>query len=213
MAFKDLKNKEFGKLKVIEQVGINNGRISWKCQCQCGAEKIVSSKHLLSGGTKSCGCVAREMASKRCSGRSVGFLNRIKKEDNGCWIWQGSKDKNGYGTLRINKADWKAHRYSYKIYNGEIGNKLVCHKCDNPSCVNPEHLFLGTNKDNMKDMVKKQRSAAGEKNANSKLNKHVITIIRQRLKNGDTQVKIAKDYGITQTCVSKIKVGKSWSHI
>lgn len=88
------------------------------------------------------------------------ILYNIKKDKNGCWVWQKSLSKKGYGNLYFNRKTLKAHRESYRLFNGEFDNKLhVLHKCDNPSCVNPEHLFLGTNLDNVEDRVKKGRSA------------------------------------------------------
>lgn len=75
-----------------------------------------------------------------------------------CWEWTGSKTDRGYGKIIVEKKQCKAHRVSWVIYNGEIPNDLhVCHHCDNPGCVNPVHLFLGTNNDNIQDKVKKGR--------------------------------------------------------
>lgn len=214
MVKKDLIGKVFGRLLVQSHAGSKNGRAQWTCICECGVIKDISSKHLLSGNTLSCGCLSRDRAAKRCKDRAMRFEDRIVKLDNGCHEWTGSKDRRGYGTLRKDKKDHKAHRYSYELHRGKIPKGLlVCHTCDNPSCVNPEHLFLGTPKDNMVDMVKKGRSAAGEKNGNSKLNKHIVRLIRKKLDLGISQQKIADELGIVQTTVSKIKIGKSWSHV
>jgi hypothetical protein len=84
-----------------------------------------------------------------------------KQPDTGCWEWTAGLDRYGYGIFTV--AGFKfAHRISYEIHNGvEPAGKLVCHTCDNRKCVNPAHLYLGTNKDNMQDMVKKNRSTKG----------------------------------------------------
>ena len=87
------------------------------------------------------------------------LLNRVSKASNGCWIWTGSLTAGSYGQTRYNGKLWRAHRLFYTLFKSEIPNKLmVCHHCDNPQCVNPDHLFLGTNQDNLSDMVRKGRA-------------------------------------------------------
>lgn len=87
------------------------------------------------------------------------FLQIQINPDTKCWEWTGSKDKNGYGYIKRLKRTWKAHRASYAEFVGEIPPGIcVCHHCDNPSCVNPEHLWLGTMKDNQLDMINKGRN-------------------------------------------------------
>ena len=121
---------------------------------------------------------SRLFCSKKCSNNSHAkidiehrFWGKVGKlGNNDCWNWNGSVDGNGYGTLfiKVGLSPKKAHRLSWEICNGKILNGLyVCHKCDNPSCVNPSHLFLGTAKENMKDC-----SLKGRLNPISKLNLH-----------------------------------------
>lgn len=86
------------------------------------------------------------------------FWNRVKKSDN-CWIWKGCKDTRGYGIMCVNGKPMRAHRYSYANEVGEIPEgQIVCHSCDNPVCVRPDHLFVGTHKDNSDDKMRKERS-------------------------------------------------------
>lgn len=87
------------------------------------------------------------------------FWNKVDKSGD-CWLWTASKTHQGYGYFRFDGKMCKAHRMAWLLVNGEIPNEmLVCHSCDNPSCVNPEHLWLGTNQENMDDMNKKGRHA------------------------------------------------------
>lgn len=90
------------------------------------------------------------------------FLKKVNKTDNGCWQWTGIKDPNGYGRFNFDGKQSSAHRYSAKyLGNKDIENMIVCHKCDNPSCVNPDHLFVGTTQDNKDDQIKKGRQPTG----------------------------------------------------
>ena len=96
----------------------------------------------------------------------------IKKDENGCWLWTGGTRGPGYGRIKISGRSMQAHRVSYEHHVGKIPEgMLVCHACDIPGCINPSHLFLGTQKDNLADMIKKGRSnyARGEGHGSSKL--------------------------------------------
>lgn len=85
------------------------------------------------------------------------FNNKINKTPT-CWEWTGAKNNKGYGCLAVNKQKWLAHRLSYTITKGQIpAGQIICHTCDNPHCVNPQHLFAGTHTDNIKDMLTKNR--------------------------------------------------------
>ncbi len=130
-----------------------------------------------------------------------------------CWIWQGVRSHRGYGRW----GSGYAHRKAYVLFKSKIPKGLfVLHKCDNPPCVNPNHLFLGTIKDNNRDMDRKGRRRSkwssgkgkGELNPNAKLTIEQIREIRKI--QGKSQAEIAKAYNVSQTLVSKIRLGQVW---
>lgn len=137
----------------------------------------------------------------------------------GCWVWKGAKDRWGYGVARAPGRVWmRAHRFSYEIHHGVVPDgKMVCHHCDNPPCVNPDHLYAGDQKSNMNDMVRRGRQATpemkGSKNPNAKLDEEAVREIRRLHQNGATNVAIGKMFGVTHQMVSLIVRGKKWSHI
>ena len=126
--------------------------------------------------------------------------------DDGCWWWTASTDSNGYGHVKINNVLEKAHRISYEVFNGPITDQWVLHRCDNPTCVNPKHLFLGTNSDNMKDMYQKKRGNTAVEFAQK------LTLEQaQQIKQAEgTHQAIANQFGIDRTMVGKIKSGVCW---
>lgn len=146
---------------------------------------------------------------------SSKFWERVYKT-NYCWNWKAGKDEKGYGLFWCKKT-WRAHRFSWVVHYGEIPNNLhVLHKCDNPKCVNPEHLFLGTNQDNVNDKFKKGRNynVKGEKHKLAKLNDTDIIEIRKLYNNGNFTLKeIAKKYKVYYTTIQKIVTKQTWKHI
>lgn len=131
----------------------------------------------------------------------------------GCWEWIGSFYNNGYGMFIIKSNSVRAHRVSYTLYKNEIPFGLHClHTCDNPSCVNPDHLFLGTHQQNMKDKVMKGRNNDGDRNGRHILLKEYVLKIRERLKSESVK-EIAKEYGVSPLTIRNIKNGISWKNI
>jgi hypothetical protein len=140
----------------------------------------------------------------------------IKKLD-GCWVFTGSLDKDGYGVFNYGRGKQvRAHRMSYEFYISQIPKGyLVCHKCDNPSCINPSHLFLGSHKDNTQDMIKKDRKIClkGSKHHYSKITETDVLAIRQKRLLGLKLKNIGNEFAISFQTVSSICKGKTWKHI
>lgn len=166
----------------------------------------------------------------------------FKEPNSGCWLWEAAYHKDGYGWF-VTKTSCLAHRWSYAYYKGEIPEGLlVCHTCDTPACVNPDHLFLGTDKDNAMDRAKKGRSARhfgdsngnrikvenrpyGDKNGSRTHpevrprgeNQHKAKLTNEQVilifKSPLEQKELAKIYGVCQTTISHIKCKTTWKHI
>jgi hypothetical protein len=184
----------------------------WKCKCKCGNFLEVSSSNL--PNTKTCGCSKRKQNEIYLEKRKMQFLKKIKVIKT-CWEWQGFINKLGYGTTSLRSKFILAHRLAWILFKEEIPKEIhVCHTCDNPLCVNPDHLFLGTHQDNMNDMfMKNRKSHKGENHPRSKLCEKDINEIFKLRKNGWTQTKIAELFGVYQTVISRILNKKLWSHI
>lgn len=141
--------------------------------------------------------------------------NKISVSSDGCWNWTGCL--NPYGVI---SNSWTktykttlVHRMSYMAFKGHIPKgQQVCHSCDNPACCNPDHLWLGTIGDNMRDRTAKGRTAKGSKNAASKLTEAQIVEIKAKL-GKVTGRELAKQYKVTETLISYIKQGKIWTHV
>lgn len=134
------------------------------------------------------------------------ILNRVNIDvETGCWNWSLKLRKNGYARMTFFGDSWYAHRLSYIAFVGDFNRSMdVCHKCDNPKCVNPSHLFIGTRKDNMEDCVKKDRQAKGFMLPITKISERDKLDILDRAKNGEPYKDIAKDYGVCRQHIGKI---------
>lgn len=138
-------------------------------------------------------------------------LRSIPEPNSGCWLWLGSVTPKGYGVLSINDYPHRAHRVSYEDYYGEApGERLVCHTCDNPMCVNPEHLFLGSSKDNMADKRRKGRAARGEKQHASLLSEDAV---RHILTSDASGVELAEHFGVHKDTVYAVRRRRNWAWV
>lgn len=146
------------------------------------------------------------------------LLDRISVDARGCFNWTKSKCK-GYGRIMIGSrkipGDRKpkyAHRVSYELFRGTIPpGIMVCHHCDNPACINPAHLFLGTSEDNLRDALRKGRLPTGEENHNAKLTRDAISLACKQYKAGRSLRSISKDIGVDSTTLTKAVTGRTWT--
>jgi len=141
---------------------------------------------------------------------------------NACWIWTGSRGYYGYGRVNVSGSSYLAHRMAYALTKGDPGCFWVLHDCpegDNPSCVNPQHLWLGTAEDNSQDMAQKRRHGAhthperfarGERAGSAKLTETEVANIRQELARGTRGRLLAQRFGVSESVISCIKLRQTW---
>lgn len=136
-----------------------------------------------------------------------------KRGPDDCWEWQGNVLRGGYGKIEVDKKTQTTHRFSYGLHHGPIPNGMcVCHSCDNPPCVNPDHLFLGTHQDNMTDKMKKgrHRAARGEDVASAKLTAREVSVIRATRGILPGYI-VAETFGVSGGTISSIHSGRRWA--
>jgi HNH endonuclease len=138
------------------------------------------------------------------------LLSNVRLFGEGCWEWIGTQDRHGYGRISVRNRVIKAHIVSYRIHVGPTNGKCVLHKCDNPSCINPEHLWLGSFKDNTQDMLAKGRNCKGMDQHSAKLTEKSV---KEILASHDSNVVLAACYGVNRSVISRIRSRKAWGHV
>jgi len=138
----------------------------------------------------------------------------LRMPEAGCWIWMGGTTVRGYGQIESKGMKHYAHRVSYELFVGPIPKGMyVCHSCDNVACVNPNHLFLGTQKENLQDMASKGRSTRGVKNPMAKLSEEDVKDIKYLINTGLSSKDLGVEYGVSSAAINLIKQGKRWNHV
>lgn len=148
------------------------------------------------------------------------FWSKVSKST-GCWLWSGTLQQKGYGTLMVDNERHSVHRIAWTLHFGPIPHRLmVCHSCDVPSCVNPNHLFLGTNSDNMRDAAQKHRLHAqrhpdlyrGDRNMRATVTAEIVLAIRAQ-KGRRSMRALAMEYGVSRSAICHIQQRRVWAHI
>jgi len=147
----------------------------------------------------------------------VRFWEKVdRRGPDECWEWQAYRNHQGYGRFRLNGFLFRVHRVAFAIMNGDA-ELQVCHHCNNPPCCNPKHLYAGTQVDNIQQCIAEGRFTrgdnCGEKQGHAKLTEADVREIRRLREGGWLQREIAEEYGIYQSTVSKICLGRNWKHI
>lgn len=146
------------------------------------------------------------------------FWQKVQKSEKGCWPWIACKNSDGYGQFGFRGRVDGAHRVSWILSHGELPKGAhVLHKCDNPVCVNPDHLFIGTHQDNMEDRTRKGRSRGrglpGELSGHNKLTNNIVLKIRKLHEQGTSQKQISNQFAIHKATVNDVVLRKTWRHI
>jgi hypothetical protein len=170
----------------------------------CCSRSCMNKMNIISGINQ------RRLISER-------FFEKVEKTSN-CWNWMGALSSKGYGYFWLENKMELAHRISWILIHGYIPEGFeVMHECDNPKCVNPDHLFLGTHAQNMADMKNKNRAGRnwrkGSQCAHAKLDEEQVKKIIHEIKLGRAHINLAHEFGVSRTAITAIATGRNWKHI
>ena len=186
------------------------------CHCGCGEKTRIAKQNDRRDGVIK-GEPMRYVNGHNCRVDIVSrFWSKVHVSDpSSCWEWTGAKKFGGYGEIGHEGKNKSAHRLAYEFANGPIPEGLfVCHRCDNPACVNPSHLFVGTQLENALDCVEKGRMPRGNNRAFSKLTDSQVLEIRARYSSGSVyQADLASEYGVSESNISAIVRRVKWKHL
>jgi hypothetical protein len=214
MSIQIIKGEKYGRLTVIgEAPKMRGGHRASLCKCECENLAIIRNSGLMSGHNKSCGCFLDEERKQfiENASKKIEWIEEPCQypELGNCWVCTShSTDIDGYIQYRWDGKRNHMSRFIWEQYFGEIPPKMqICHKCDNPKCINPEHLFLGTARDNAIDKANKGRAPTGESHWKTKLTQKQVLEI---LNSCDRKIDISKEYKISTTTIYNIKNRRTW---
>lgn len=180
----------------------------------CGNGIYLAPAHQARGSTRhycSRACSQSDAAIQARCWRRIAVCQHGRTCPVCCWEWQGGYSVGGYGVMLERKTVVLSHRYIFQLTYGPFAPGLsICHRCDNPPCCNPAHLFCGTHAENMQDARQKGRAPEGERHASSKLTQAQVAAIRAAVTNGRTQRQLATQFGVEPTTIWHVVHGDSW---